>query len=385
MILFRYILRELIAPFLLSVAVLTSLLVIFQSLRLIDLVINRGLSLESIGKIFLFTLPTFFVLTIPMAVLIASISAFNRFSSDNEDIAMKGTGVGYTRMAVPVLFASLGVLVLTLPLSITAKPWAGRSLKNLALDLAQKEASIALEEGVFNDVFENLVIYVESMPTHRDLQGILIADSRDPNQPKVIIAKRGSLFHLEGQRKLSLRLENGAVEVGRGSGDTFREVTFSSYQLTLDLDTALKRIVVSPDDQLDLESLRRKIKTARDPDNKYNRLLTQAYKNYLFPWATPVFAIIGMPLGLYSRRSGRLGGFAIGIGVIAGFYLFSVMGDFAVGARIGTPLAGALFPLVALAGLSWGIWTAYLRGFSLDHAVGQLLHAVRLGFRKGER
>ncbi len=191
--LFRYILREMMPAFALSLAVLTTLLIIFQSLRLIDLLINRGLSLAGVGKIFLYVLPAFLVLTIPMAALIASISAFNRLSSDNEEIALKSTGIGYGRLILPVFVASLGVLAITLPLSISAKPWAGRSLRNLAVDLAQRNASVAIEKGVFNDSFENVIIYVEEMPTHQDLRGVLIADTRDPEQSRVIFARRGSL------------------------------------------------------------------------------------------------------------------------------------------------------------------------------------------------
>lgn len=384
-ILFRYIQREMVPAFVLSLAVLTSLLVTFQSLRLIDLLINRGLSLVSVGKIFLYTLPAFLVLTIPMAVLIASISAFSRLSSDNEDIALKATGIGHLAISRPVIVASLVVFAVTLPLSISAKPWGGRSMKSLAADIAQREAFVALDEGVFNDTVENLVIYVESMPTHHELRGILIADSRDPDQPRVVIAKRGIMAQDAEHRALRLLLEDGTVEISRDVNGVYREVRFLTYELRLDLDTTLKRIIVNPTDQLSIRDLRRKIRETGDQDGRYARLLTQAYKNYSFPVATVIFGICGIPLGLFSRRSGRLGGFAVGLGVIVIFHLFSMIGDFSVGARWVPPAVGALIPLAALALLSWGLWSAHLRDTRVQELLTRLVRRRRPAGTEGRR
>src|SRR3990167_5836279 len=119
----RYILKELAAPFLLGIFILTFLILTHQLLRMMELVIDKGVGLLSVGQIFLLLLPSFFLVTIPTATLLASVMTFNRLSSDNEIIALKSAGVGFYSLMRPVfLFATVAAL-LTLYMAMIAQPW----------------------------------------------------------------------------------------------------------------------------------------------------------------------------------------------------------------------------------------------------------------------
>ncbi|MGH7274701.1 MAG: LptF/LptG family permease, partial [Nitrospiria bacterium] len=123
-ILDRYILKELLAPFFLSVAVLLFLLLTQQMLKMVELFIDKGVEPAALLKLFLYLLPSFLVLTLPIAVLIGSISAFNRLSADYEIIAFKSAGIGVYRLLKPVALVSISVCAFVYYLSIVAMPWS---------------------------------------------------------------------------------------------------------------------------------------------------------------------------------------------------------------------------------------------------------------------
>ncbi len=119
----RYILQELGMPFAQSLGALTFILMTREILRLVELLINKGVGLLPLLKTFFLLLPSFFVLTLPMGCLIASISAFSRLSSDRELTALHATGVSPWRLFPSVLLFSLAVFLMTLTLAQFAQPW----------------------------------------------------------------------------------------------------------------------------------------------------------------------------------------------------------------------------------------------------------------------
>src|SRR5438309_4185304 len=154
----RYILQELGVPFALSLGALTFILLTREILRLVELLINKGVGFVPLLKTFLILLPSFFVLTLPMACLIASISAFSRLSSDRELTALHATGISSRRLVRPVFIFSCAVFILTLSLAQIAQPRSGPSVRRCALLMLRSQASLALDEGVFNTPSQNVII-----------------------------------------------------------------------------------------------------------------------------------------------------------------------------------------------------------------------------------
>ena len=98
-ILDRYIFQELLSPFLTSLAALCFIVFTKEMLRLVDLLVSKGVGFLSVGKVIIYLMPSFLVLTLPIACLIASISAFSRLSFDNELIVMRAAGLSLWRLA----------------------------------------------------------------------------------------------------------------------------------------------------------------------------------------------------------------------------------------------------------------------------------------------
>src|SRR5687767_11706748 len=135
----RYIFTELLSPFTLSLGTLCFIMLTRELLRLVELLVSKGVGLWAVLKVFAHLLPSFLVLTLPIAGIIASITAFGRLSLDKELVAMRAAGLSLLRLAWPVFIFSSLVFGLTLVLSQWGQPWTSVSLKKLALSLLRDE------------------------------------------------------------------------------------------------------------------------------------------------------------------------------------------------------------------------------------------------------
>ncbi len=359
-ILDRYILKELLIPFFFGIFILTFLILIHQLLRLMELVIDKGVDLLSVGQIFLTLLPSFFLLTIPMAVLMSSVMTFNRLSNDNEITALKSAGVGFYRYLRPVLFFSVAAALVTLFMGMIAQPWGGGSFKSLAMKILKKRASVGIEEGKFNGTFSDIMIYVESMPTFTEMEGVFIYDVRDQNAPKIIVAKKGILLNDPGTGAIEFHLLNGSLHAQRKEGADYQHVVFATYDLRLDLGSVLQG------GNTNLETptygeIKKNVEASGGKDLRALRLLSEFYKNFSFSLASLVFGLVGVPLGIISGRTGRLGGFTVGIGLITLYYLLNTLGDYLITIRFATPFLAVWVPHLALIPLTLYLMRAMAR------------------------
>lgn len=354
-ILDRYILKEFLAPFFLSVAVLLFLLLTQQILKMVELFIDKGVEPAALLKLFIYLLPSFLVLTLPIAVLIGSISAFNRLSADYEIIAFKSAGIGVYRLLKPVALVSILICAFVYYLSIVAMPWSGSSLKDLALKMLKKQVSIGLEEGAFNELFKNMVIYVEEMPTFTDLKGIFIYDIRKPDEPHLLMAKQGSLLSDPDTGILLFQLVEGSEHRKGKNPQQYQRMMFSRYDMKIDLNALISQPSDISPDRLTHQEIKKQLQASGGRDPRWLRSLQGYYRNYSLPFACLLFGILGVSLGIHTRRAGRLGGFAIGVAVVGLYYLLMLSGDFMVTARLFPPLLAAWFPNIVL-----GLGTLFL-------------------------
>ncbi|HET6370834.1 MAG TPA: LptF/LptG family permease [Nitrospiria bacterium] len=346
-ILNRYLLRELLVPFFLSLVVLTLIVLIQQVLKLMDLLINKGVEFSSILKAFVLILPSFFLITIPMAVLIASLMAFNRLSFDRELVALKSLGVGFSTLMRPLLFFLIAASLISFTMAWIAEPLGGNALNELTHRVIQQRANVALTEGTFNTAFDQMMIYVSSMPKYNELKGVLISDLRHPEAPLLIVAKQGRIVSDPERQTLHLVLENGTLDRRSSDPQTYQRMSFARYDLAIDLSQFFNRSSVSGASP----SYRELVKNAKKgggSDVHALRALQEFYKNFTFASAPIILGLIGAPLGMVAGRASRLGGFAAAVVLITLYYLLTIMGDFLVSARYVSPFLGAILPNVIL-------------------------------------
>ena len=365
----RYLFKELLVPFVLSMAVLLVLLVTQQAVQLVDLLVNRGVNAGVLARIFTALLPAFFVVTLPIAVIMATIGAFNRLAGDREITAFQASGVQTARLVVPAAVFSASLCLVGYLLSLVAEPWAGQSFRRLTVDLLRHQATVALTEGTFNELFDRMVLYVETIPSGNRLEGVLIVDQRDPDLPVLIFAQEGAFLGGDGGAAPGLRLLHGSMhrslsESG-AADDRYQVIRFDSYELRLE-EERWRAAGATSGDRRSLSELRTKAaaetrETGR-VDPKTASDLFAAHKDRAFPFATFWLGVLGVPLGISTRRAGRMGGFGFGILAVGAYYLLLIAAD-AIAARawLSPPLA-AWLPNAVLAAVTVGLVVMMDRG-----------------------
>ena len=174
----RYLISEILPPFFFGLMAFTFILLIGRILKLIELVITRGVPLVQTAKLFSLILPTFLELTVPMAFLLAILLGLGRLSSDQELLAMKASGISPTQILWPLSSVAMMIAIITLLLTMFARPAANSAIKKELYNIAKSRVGTALKEKVFNDDFPNILIYVEEIiPPGSTAQGVLIVDT----------------------------------------------------------------------------------------------------------------------------------------------------------------------------------------------------------------
>ena len=337
----RYIFTELLSPFGLSLGALCFVMLTRELLRLVELLVSKGVGLWSVIKVIAMLLPSGLVLTLPIAGLIASITAFGRLSYDKELVAMRAAGLSLYRLSQPVLLFALAVFGLTLVLSQWGQPWSSLNLKKVALNLLKDQLVLALERGTFNEPIPHMVIYVPDTSQGRPTKGIFVSDERAPKDPRLIVAEDYQVFMDQTKNQVALRLINGVVHTRSDRADQYRLMSFANYDLKISL---AKSAYSATEERPTYEQIMEMIRKGGEKDSTGLRRLMEYYKDLAFPTASLVFCLLGVPVGIVSKRSGRVGGFAVGVGVIVVFYLLNIAGDFLVTTMIISPFAGAWLP-----------------------------------------
>ena len=329
--LYFYLIKELSPAVLLGLIGFTFILLTGRILQLTELFVNKGVPLGYILRLLYFLLPSFLVLTIPMATLLSVLLAFNRLSSDNEITALKASGVSLYQMIPPVLVFAFTTYAATTFLSLYSVPWANEGSRALLYEVASSKASAGIREKMFNDDFEGLVLYVEEIqPRTLRWEKVFISDSRNPAQVLTIIAREGEVLSDPGTLAITLRLKRGAIHKLGKEPDAYEKIDFSTYDLRLHLKTGLKekRTEEKHPADMTLAELGRSIQALRAKGSHAKIQWVKVHEKFSIPFACLVFGLIGVPLGLQSRvaRAGKFQGFAWAIGVLLVYYLLTNAG-----------------------------------------------------------
>jgi len=326
----RYFLSEVAVPFLLGIGLFTFILLIARMLKLVELVVNRAVPIFEIVKLFAYILPTFLEVTVPMALLLSVLLCFSRLSADSEIVALKTSGISLYQMIVPVGGFTLLVTLLALLLAVYARPWGNSNLKASLYEIAKTRASAGLRERVFNDDFAGLVIYVEHVEPPGDrLEGILIADSRDPNQRNTVLAKNGFLVSNEEAHSVTLRLLDGSIHTFMPGEKSYHKTDFTTYDVSLNLAVALARFSQREKDaqEMTLTELRRAIVDRSAAGRSINTELVELHRKFSLPFACLVFGLVGVPLGVQPVRAVRSRSFSVSLALIFVYYLLLTAGE----------------------------------------------------------
>lgn len=333
-------------------------------LKLAEMVFARGVPFLDVARLILYMLPSFLLVAIPMAFLLAVLLAMGRLSADSEVTAMKASGMSIGTIAVPVIVFGVITYAVTTFVSVYALPWGNTAFKKFLHGVIETRAAMSITEKVFNDEFPGLVIYVDGFdPKSGRISGILIHDERNPDEPSTIFAASGQLATNPEERIVRLRLDNGGIHRGIGTGG-YRLVEFTSYDLSIALQQEQKKARLNEED-MTLGELLARTKSPEEQPKLVREMHFELHKRFALPFACVVFAIIAVPLGIQNQRSGRAGGFASGIILLMLYYILMSAGKTVNEKGIAPAFVAVWIPNALFLGL--GIFL--LKRAALDRAI----------------
>ncbi len=221
MILFRYIIREHILPFVYSILVIVFIFMMETAVQLLRDILYKGLDLGVLVELFAVESAWMFVLAVPMAVLVSNLMTFGRMSADNEIMAIKASGRNLLTLLVPVALASAILAWGMLEFHNRVLPDANHRSAALISDISRKKPTALIEPGILIKDFAGYAIMVNGVNTKEGkLSGIKIFTDVPGQDRAVVVADSGRIELTKDERYLMLTLYSGETHSrGKSSGD----------------------------------------------------------------------------------------------------------------------------------------------------------------------
>ena len=369
-ILTRYILGEVVSHALIGAAVLTFVLFTKALGSILELMVRNSAPLPSVAEIFFFTVPGTLTYTIPMGVLVGILIGLSRLAADSEITAMRASGLGvWTFLRVTSIFVVVAWL-LALANSVYLAPRSLAALGHLEDTLKSSQASFEVQPRVFYEGFPKKVLYVQdvkAMSGGAVWKGVFLADLTDPAAPTVILAREGVLVS-QGADVLDLHLINGSTHETPDpkNPDQYQISTFDTTDIPLQIPASqsTQEHELPSLHAMKMGDLVRLTKTA-DPITR-RAYLIEYHGRLALPTACIVLALVGIPLGLSSKKGGKSSGVVVALLLVFLYYSISLIGvSFARQGHI-SPAAGVwLADFVFLVGGLFLLWQSERRPIEL--------------------
>jgi len=323
----RYVIREIVAPFFLSLVVFTFLLQIAPLGDIAEKLIAKGVSADIVTKVMITLVPQALAITIPMAFLLGLLVAFGRLSGDREWVALQACGVSTFRLLRPAFAMGIAACLVTLWVMIWAVPWGNQTFREITYGVLQARAEGEVKPRVFYDDFPNFVLYARDVvPDKPGWTDVFVAETSRGDHPVIYVAGHGRLALDRSKRSVELVLQNGtrhvvASDEAGAATEQYEMTRFDTVVLTLDPESVFPRSGPQKGDQeRTIAELRDHIVNLRARGISTHNPEMAIQKKFSIPAACLVFALMGLALGVSSSRTGKLASFVLGLMVIFAYY-----------------------------------------------------------------
>ncbi|MCK5195219.1 MAG: LptF/LptG family permease [Desulfobulbaceae bacterium] len=323
-LLYTYLLSEMIAPFLASLAILCAILFLGRLLPLLELFIQFAISVPDFIRLCLYMIPNLFIFAIPMASILGVILCFSRMVNDNEMIAIKAAGIGLYRMLPPVIIFATCTTLLTGYAATRLNPAGSIAMKKLLVSLATDKFTKGLTEKQFSEGINDVVLYIDGIDKETgDWQGVYISDNRDKKNPLTIVAASGNVTGHPNNLLLSVQLNNGSIH--QAEGVISQTVQFRNYTLNLSLQnpkvTGGEKGVVSGKKEMSQKQLLAYAKKhGLDSEKSISRMI-EYHKRLVLAGGCFILSIMGIPLAMRNRPGQRAIGMPLGLFFFVAYYI----------------------------------------------------------------
>jgi LPS export ABC transporter permease LptG/LPS export ABC transporter permease LptF len=327
----RYILREITGYALLGGVLFTFILFMRYLLPLMELTVRGVASPFDILRLIAYLLPGFFSFTIPMAVLVGILLGLSRLAADSEITAMRASGLGVLSFVRIVSLFALFFWIVGLANSLYVAPRAAQALLHYEDASKTSQATVAIQPRVFYEDFKNYVLYAQDVIPGANgtalWRHVFIADLTKPASPHIITANEAIVLP-GGAQTLRLELADGSRhDIAADNPSQYDITTFHTTELPMQTgqqeeDSHLSR----RDTPMHALSQRKLWSLSHTPGDAARPYLIELHNRFAFPTACLVLMLVGVPLGLSSKRGGKGAGFVVTLGLVFIYYFLSIIG-----------------------------------------------------------
>ena len=304
----KYIVKQLFVGFLMVTGVLIAIMLLTQSLRFIEMVLNKGLSINIFFKLVLLKIPNFFTVLAPISVFVSSVFTYNRLITDRELLVMKSAGLSHWQLVKPAVIFACMITFISLIVGIFISPATDRDFKTLKWSIRNDFSHLMLKEGEFTHFMPGLTAFVSETQKTGELSDVLINDERIPGKKTTFTAENGKIIYTKEGPRIIL-VKGNRQEVKDDNSGQFSLLSFDRYIIDFGkLDNKNKDRYVDESERSlkELFFMGEKDKLNKKEIREYrvegNKRLSQPFYNLLFALIATIFLICGS----FSRRGQNL-------------------------------------------------------------------------------
>lgn len=375
--LFFYIVKEVIPQFFTTLCVLSAVIVISQLIRISELIVTFGLTLENILLPFLFILLPFFSFTIPMAYLFAVLLAFGRLSADGEYTAMLASGYSLKKVSVPIIGVGIALYFIAAGAALFFEPWGRRETVDFYHRKTQTELDnmmkVSMKPGVFIDDFLGYVLYAEDISPDRSrfVNVMLAPGALQSNQKFTLLAPSASITGSVEAGNLRMSFDYGVIYSSEVLKDNSTIVKFKKAEL--DLIRIFEDQILGSDNASDdyrgypprklwryVNEIKAHMKDDPSQKDLYLKARFLLHQRIGMPFAAVIFAFFGIVLGIQDGRRGKGKGYLWAILTLIGGYVLLMWFKWLAEKGVVSAPVGTWLPNMLL--LAFGMFLLYQKG-----------------------
>jgi len=330
----KYITTEVAIISLISFLIFTFFLIMNSLFVLSDFFIEYRIGFINVTKLLIFLIPSTIAVTVPMAVLVGILLTYSRLVQDNEYSGMQACGISIKSISFPsIMFATLVTLAMII-FNNTVLPSSNLEYKKLYFQIVKKRAGVVIQQHTFINDFDNYIFYIGDKDNKNDiLKNIIVFVKQTQNSPlKIILAKYGELISDQDSLRISLKLKNGFAQTTSATQpNKLSQMFFDTNFVELDIKGILRNQQTSDNlkstrEMNFIELIAEAKKGDKSKEDKH-WIWMELHKKFSLPFACLVFAISGIPLGLITKKGGRLMGISLSLVLIFIYYIFLMVGQ----------------------------------------------------------
>ncbi len=335
-VLHRYLIVDFLVIFLMALLLISFVLFIGSVVKAIDMM-AKGVAPQVILQIFIYIIPFNLQFSIPMSVLVAALLLFGRLSMDGEITALKACGVSFRQIAAPVVMVSIALTGVCLWINYRLAPDSHFATRLAKVSLGEIDPMTMLEEGEWTYRFPGYAIYIGAKSENQVRDVIINDTSRPGGSQRKMRARSGEILVDREALELVVHLKDVSAFESTAADPNARQIPMDEYHFRLSYKSMIgdKNIEKRQKDM----TFQELVAAIRNPAGSFakadserlveerTKCMIEANKRIAMAVSCLSFTVLGIPLGMKSRRRESSAGILLSLLLLFGFYFFILLAE----------------------------------------------------------